>query len=821
MKTLTIRSAKQILAATLCLGLILSVPSSSAFASPAARAVAVKAPVGVSQAGIAGAAIQQVLAVPIGGLAKPLSSNLGSRLAAPQLKPVIYSRLTPLARPAAVTPAPLDRDAAVQALERHPIIGIVNEVQNAGGDALLGKLGTATDAAQVRAVAEALPAGAARNSIEALAGALSLPEGAERTSALNSLYENTAASYRTADLMPAVKASEAAGVWARIARAKSRLLPAGLKRYAADRAEQRRAKAPLIDTAKLKIPTARLRWVPDAKDLPGSTREIKDGETAIVGQDRALKSLEFGLKYTGKGSDVVVTGPDGSGRKTAIRQLLKRIAPTMKTPPDIISVTDLKEKGAPDIIAVEAGSGAKVKAAMDAERYKVEILIDNSGKKGAPVVFEKSPSVKSLVGAALRANGGFLVVDVMDLLKEQGAYQALMQIIRDGRIAVAAGRGESYAIPVRFKTVLTAAPAVKALLAEKDPGFTTTFGTSAEFEKSIGIGGDTVAAYLAFMKRTIAQSAGEILDMARGAIAGALEYAARIAESNQKLSASFGPVAELMSEASFWAKESGRGEVTREDVDKAVSERSERSGAMRRHVLEYYSSDIFRVDIEGSQVGQINGLAVMGDFGVPTRITFAPYAKPGSDFVVSADERAESAGKHFKKSLGVIKGFIGRTFGIKRAIPVEVSISFEQNYGGIDGDSATQTMIYGTLSALSGVGIKQGIAITGSADQSGNVQVIGGVNHKIEGYFDVAREKLRREGKEMTGEQGIIIPAGNIRDLTLRPDIVQAVREGKFNIWAVEHVSQGTEILTGQPYSEVIRKAEAYIGDVRANGASS
>ncbi|TPW19929.1 MAG: peptidase S16 [Elusimicrobia bacterium] len=254
-------------------------------------------------------------------------------------------------------------------------------------------------------------------------------------------------------------------------------------------------------------------------------------------------------------------------------------------------------------------------------------------------------------------------------------------------------------------------------------------------------------------------------------------------------------------------------------MDKAVSERKERAGSSRRRMKELYGSEIFRVAIKGVEVGQNNGLAVVGDFGVPSRITYVAYARPGSDFLVSADQSAHTTGSSFDKSIADIKGFMKSTFGREKGLPVEVSIAFEQQYGGIDGDSATQTMTYGVLSALSGVPIKQGIAMTGSMDQKGNVQVIGGVNHKIEGYFDVVTEMLRREGREMNGEQGIMIPVTNVADLALRPDVVAAVKAGKFNIWAVSHVSQGVELLTGVPYSEVLRKAEAYINTVRAGGS--
>jgi predicted ATP-dependent protease len=488
--------------------------------------------------------------------------------------------------------------------------------------------------------------------------------------------------------------------------------------------------------------------------------------------------------------------------------------------------------------------------------YKVSVLASNKPGSGAPVIFEQKPTFNNLFGKAkdassisqqggmmvkmetpggptlqsgsfIRANGGYLVLELKDVLREPGVYQGLMQMIRNGKAVIAENGAMSmvadsdhYDVAAQVKVVLIGSPMLKMMLNQYDEDFAGFFRATAEFESSLKIGAEAISGYLKFMRAMVEQSGGKIYDFARGAVAGLFELAANVIESNEKLTAQFGVMRSIMLEASYWARQNGRTIVEREDLDMAIDQRMARKSGMARRIKEMYSSDTFHIAIEGKEVGQINGLAVMGDFGVPARITFENYVRPGANFLVSTDQAAKSTGNSFDKSIANIRGFMGRTFGRNHPVPIEVSISFEQNYGGIDGDSATQTMIYGMLSSLSGKPIKQGIAITGSTDQKGNVQVIGGVNHKIEGYFDVVVDKLKSEGRELDGEQGIIIPTGNVKDLSLRPDIIEAVKAGKFTIYAVDHISQGVEILMDTPYSEVLKGVEDRIAQVRSAAAS-
>lgn len=522
-----------------------------------------------------------------------------------------------------------------------------------------------------------------------------------------------------------------------------------------------------------------------------------------------------------------------------------------------------------------------------AKSYRVNVLSTNDPGGGAPVRFARSPTVKKIFGYAengkqlmmvpgagmvrrddpagpelvageyIEADGGYLVMDLMDVLREPGLYQTLMRMLRtgkaeigeDGIMSLMLGRGEHYEVPdVNVKVVFIGSPLLRMLLSHYDEDFAVLFKAVAEFESSFDIAKDKVEGYLRFMRNIVEASGGALLHLAAGGIQAVLEQAARIADSNERLTARFGMIYDLMREASHFARQAGHEDVQREDVELAVREKSERSGSMRRRMHELYIEDTFRIFIDGAEVGQMNGMAVVGDSGVPARITFEPRAKGGSEFVVSAEQMAGNTGQSFDKSIANVKGFIGRTFGRKVPVPVEISISFEQNYGGIDGDSATQTMIYGILSALSGVPFRQGFAITGSMDQKGNIQPIGGAKEKIEGYFDVVQGKIRRdiaaerakdsgrslreeyeallkEGNEavlarMNGQYGVIIPLSNVGELQLRPDIVAAAtpdkdNKVKFHVLPVDHISQGVELLSGRPYLEVLERANAHINAVR------
>lgn len=503
-----------------------------------------------------------------------------------------------------------------------------------------------------------------------------------------------------------------------------------------------------------------------------------------------------------------------------------------------------EEEGNPLASLLGGGRQAPIDAS---EHFRVSLLVNNAKTKGAPVVWESNPTFENLFGMAdgndrvrmmglmpvktegvggpslkggsfHRANGGFLVLNAMDVLREPGVWPALMRAVRNGDAEIAEGgllgmmrgSGASYSVQTKVKVILLGSPYLRMMLEQHDEDFGVNFQSVTEFEPRVRVAEGTVGAYAQVLKNIIATSGGEILEFSRGAMSRVLEQMSRVAGDHSYLTASFGTMVSLARESSFFAREAGRDEVRREDVETALKAKQDREETYRRHLIEVYKQNVFVVETNNvKRVGQINGLAVMGSFGVPMRVTISVSRAGGAGGIVSVDRNAGSTGKSFNKALGVVEGFLEGLFAANTVFPAKLTVSYEQNYGGIDGDSATSTEIYGILSALSGVGIGQNFAVTGSADQFGNVQAIGGVNEKIEGYFELAKSR------GLTGDQGIIIPKSNVRDLNLSPEVQQAVADGKFHIYAVDHVSQGLEILTGVAYSEIVAKAEARLKDMR------
>ncbi|MFI5361175.1 MAG: AAA family ATPase [Elusimicrobiota bacterium] len=490
----------------------------------------------------------------------------------------------------------------------------------------------------------------------------------------------------------------------------------------------------------------------------------------------------------------------------------------------------------------EAGPGSK--SVAPADFFRVSVLTDNAAAKGAPVVWEENPTYDRLFGAAdgnqrtmlipgvgmmktdgvggptfktgsyVKANGGFLVLRALDVIKNPGVWPALMNAVRTGEAEIADGgfegmasmKGDIYHLPAKVKIVLIGSPMIQMLLSEHDDDFGANFQGVAQLQPSIKITEDAVAGFLNFLYHSVANSAGQIMALTQDAIGRVLEHAARLADSNQYFSAQFGALHGLLQEATYAAQKAGRTEVRGEDVDAALKAKTEREDVHYQRMSELYQKNIFRIDTTGSAVGQINGLAVMGTHGVQMRITFV--AAPGQPGLVSVDAAAGTAGPSFIKALGNEYSFLIHEFGQKKALKAQYRVSYEQSYGGIDGDSSTSTTLYGILSALSGVPIQQRFAVTGSADQFGNVQPIGGVNEKIEGFFELCKYR------GLTGDQGVVIPRTNVSQLQLSPEVSQAIADGKFHIYAVDTIAQGMEILTGVAYKTIREKADARLDEI-------
>lgn len=461
-------------------------------------------------------------------------------------------------------------------------------------------------------------------------------------------------------------------------------------------------------------------------------------------------------------------------------------------------------------------------------RYEVNVMIDNSQAQGAPVIFLDQPRFQNLVGmvehvaqmgalvtdftlikpgALHEANGGYLLIDALKLLSEPYAWEGLKRALRKGEIAIES-IGQAYSlistislepepIPLDVKVVLIGERLLYYLLSSHDPEFNELFKVSADFEDEVERGPDSALAYA----RVIAEvsRAEKLRPFDQQAVARVVEQGSRLAEDARKLSTHMQSVTDLLREANYWAAEAGRDVVAREDVQKALDTHAYHSGRVQERIQESILRGQVLIDTAGAIVGQVNGLSVytMGSraFGRPTRIT--ARVRMGGGEVIDIEREVDMGGPIHSKGVLILSGFLGQRYAAEQPLSLMATLVFEQSYGGIEGDSASSAELYALLSALSGAPIKQSLAVTGSVDQLGRVQAIGGVNEKIEGFFDVCR------ARGLSGEQGVLIPAANVENLMLRWDVVEAARAGQFHIYPVATVDEGLSLLTGVAAGEL------------------
>lgn len=455
-------------------------------------------------------------------------------------------------------------------------------------------------------------------------------------------------------------------------------------------------------------------------------------------------------------------------------------------------------------------------------KYDVNVLIDNSETQGAPVIIESNPAYPNLFGSIERqawfgalftdhtmikpgslhkANGGYLVMKALDLLKWFISYEAMKRALRDQEIRIE-DLGELYGIfstrtirpepiPLNLKIVLTGDPYIYQLLYSLDERFQKLFKVKAHMSDQMERKDDTVIECSKMIGRYCKEHKIRHLD--KSGVARVLEYSVELTEDRDKLTLELGTITDLLRESNYFAGLDNSEVIRRQHVDEAVKKRIYRSNLIEERVKEVIKKDIMWVETGGAKVGQVNGLAVLmtGDhmFGRPNRITAT--VSIGREGTVSIDRESKMSGNTHTKGLMILSSLFRDRFAQKKPISFTASLCFEQSYGMVDGDSASSTEFYALLSAISGVPIKQGIAVTGSVSQKGEIQPIGGVNHKIKGFFDIC------EAKGLTGEQGVMIPAKNVRNLMLDQEVVDAVEQGKFHIWLVSTVEEGIEVLTG------------------------
>jgi predicted ATP-dependent protease len=464
------------------------------------------------------------------------------------------------------------------------------------------------------------------------------------------------------------------------------------------------------------------------------------------------------------------------------------------------------------------------------ERYEVNVLVDNKGIEGAPVVFEPNPTYNNLFGriehvmqmggmastnftlikpgALHRANGGYLVVDAREVLINPFAWDALKRCIRSGEIrvedvleqyrfmSVASLKPES--VPLQAKIIMIGTPWIYYLLFYLEPEYRKIFKVKADFDSRITRTPGILRDYALFVAT---HCKGEkLVPFDRSGVAGLVEHSARLVEDQQRLSSQFMEIADLIRGASYWAGKEGSPLVTKEIVKKAIEEEVYRSNRIEERMQELFDDGTIMVDTAGMETGQINGLSVitLGDytFGRPSRVTARVYL--GRAGMVNIEREVKLSGPIHDKGVLILTGYLGGKFAHDKPLSFSASICFEQSYEGVEGDSASSTELYSLLSALSGLPLRQGIAVTGSVNQLGKVQPIGGVNYKIEGFFAVCK------ARGLTGEQGVIIPKSNERHLMLKDEVVDAVRSGTFHIWSVETIDQGIELLTGVPAGDLL-----------------
>ncbi len=460
-------------------------------------------------------------------------------------------------------------------------------------------------------------------------------------------------------------------------------------------------------------------------------------------------------------------------------------------------------------------------------KYEVNVLVDNSETVGAPVVIEDNPTYQNLFGrierepqfgvlytdqmmihpgSLHRANGGYLVIPVEELLLEPFAWPSLKRALQTGQVDIedltekigfiAVKTLHPEPIPLNVKVVLIGTPLLYQLLYLLDEDFGELFKVKAEFDTLLNRDDSAHSLYTSFLCMLTNKENLKPLDAS--GVAKVIEYGSRLAEDQQRLSTRFGVIADVVREAHFQAEREGSPYVTAEYIRKALDFKVYRSNLIEERIREMIARNVLLVDTEGEKVGQVNGLSVvmLGDyaFGRPSRIT-ATIAL-GREGVVDIEREARLGGPIHTKGVLILSGYLASKYAQDKPLSLAARLVFEQSYSLVEGDSASAAELFALLSAISGLPLKQSIAVTGSVNQRGEIQAIGGVNEKIEGFFDVCRVK------GLTGEQGVIIPEANVQHLVLREDVVEAVREGKFHIWAIRTVDEGMEILTGVPAGE-------------------
>ncbi|HML11341.1 MAG TPA: ATP-binding protein [Stellaceae bacterium] len=507
----------------------------------------------------------------------------------------------------------------------------------------------------------------------------------------------------------------------------------------------------------------------------------------------------------------------------------------------------LPQSQQPSPEAVGAPPSPAAQAAMEDmrfRRYQVNVVVDNGGSKGAPVIYEDNPTYQNLIGrvehlarfgalitdfnliqagALHRANGGYLILDAERLIAGGFGWAALKRALQSGEIRIESiEQALSLAttvslqpepISVDVKVVLIGSPLLYYLLSQHDDDFAELFKVPADFDDRVPRN-DATMLYARVIATIVRRERLRAFD--RDAISRVIEQAARLSGDSDRLSTSLRAIVELLQEADQFAADGGKEIVGAVEVQAALDAQTRRGDRVYRRMQEEIGRRTIRIETDGEAIGQINGLSVISlgalSFGNPTRIT--AQVRMGRGEVVDIEREVQLGGPLHSKGVLILTGFLGGRFGGERPLSLHASLVFEQSYGGVDGDSASAAELFALLSALAEVPIQQSFAVTGSVDQHGVIQAIGGVNEKIEGFFDICK------AAGLTGKQGCIIPASNVKHLMLRADVVAACEAGKFRVIPMETIDQGLELLTGVPADITNKKAAARLDDFTAKAVA-
>ena len=460
-------------------------------------------------------------------------------------------------------------------------------------------------------------------------------------------------------------------------------------------------------------------------------------------------------------------------------------------------------------------------------KYRVNLIVDHSESTGAPVVVTYNPTYSNLMGETEydseygnlttdfmkikgglfhQANGGYLIVQAQDILSSAHAWEALRRVIKTGEINMDSIRELLNAqvvptlkpepIPASIKVIMIGSDYYYELLSAYDEEFDKFFKIRAAFDSEMARNGENVAKVAQFVKSFVERE--HTLEFDASAVCAIVEYSSRTVSRQDKLSTQFNHLSEIMGEANVWAQFEDAAVITEAHIRKTIAEKEERLCLYEEKLNEMLEENVIMIDTDGAEIGQINGLAVLDTgryaFGTPSRITATAYM--GKSGIVNIEKEARMSGQTHDKGVQIITGFLGQTYAQQFPMALSCRICFEQNYNGIDGDSASSTELYCILSSLAELPIRQDLAVTGSVNQKGDIQAIGGVTQKIEGFFALCKKR------GLTGKQGVLIPVSNVKDLVLNDDVVDAVKEGRFHIYPIAHINEGIELMMGYPAGE-------------------